>query len=381
MKQIEAVSNPELFAEVGYIGKIPVRNIWLLMLYASDLYRYLNYDTHSGVEENPDDIPNLVAEILTKHVEHRIMRNLTFSYQSRSAVLNRVRGRINVLDTTRYGLVKRGKVSCGYEELTVNTPRNRFVRFALDKLSRIVNRKELRSKCRKLSSTFLTMGVSGEKPSLKDISSEQYGRNDVQDRKMVSAARLVFELALLTEESGMYYSSMPARDEGWFRKLYEKAVAGFYDVVLPKPDWQVEAGRFLSWQIEAKTSGVNGILPSMCTDIILENRQKKRRIVIDTKFNSILTKGWYRDYSLRNSYLYQIYAYLRSQEGTENELNDKSAGLLLHPSVGEMIDEAVIIQGHEIRFATVDLAAEAKTIRKQLLKVVDIDLNNEEFDL
>jgi len=46
-----------------------------------------------------------------------------------------------------------------------------------------------------------------------------------------------------------------------------------------------------------------------------------------------------------------------------------------------MIDEAVIIQGHEIRFATVDLAAEAKTIRKQLLKVVNIDLNNEEFDL
>jgi len=179
----------------------------------------------------------------------------------------------------------------------------------------------------------------------------------------------------------MYYSSMPARDEGWFRKLYEKAVAGFYDVVLPKPDWKVEAGRSLSWQIEVQTSGIDGILPSMRTDIILENRQEKRRIVIDTKFNSILTKGWYRDYSLRNSYLYQIYAYLRSQEGTENELNDKSAGLLLHPSVGEMIDEAVIIQGHEIRFATVDLAAEAKTIRKQLLKVVDIDLNNEEFDL
>ena len=25
-------------ATVGYIGRIPVRNIWLLMLYASDLY-------------------------------------------------------------------------------------------------------------------------------------------------------------------------------------------------------------------------------------------------------------------------------------------------------------------------------------------------------
>ena len=35
-----------------------------------------------------------------------------------------------------------------------------------------------------------------------------------------------------------------------------------------------------------------------------------------------------------------------------------------------MVDESVVIQGHEIRFATVDLGATAREIRKQLLKVV-----------
>jgi len=37
-----------------------------------------------------------------------------------------------------------------------------------------------------------------------------------------------------------------------------------------------------------------------------------------------------------------------------------------------MVDEAVVIQGHEIRFATVDLGAEAGKIRKQLLQVVGL---------
>lgn len=46
-------------------------------------------------------------------------------------------------------------------------------------------------------------------------------------------------------------------------------------------------------------------------------------------------------------------------------------GLLLHPSVGDMVDESVVIQGHKIRFATVDLGAEAREIRTQLLQVLE----------
>ena len=56
----------------GYIGRIPVRNIWLLMLYASRLYRELPDSRRVAVEDAPDDIPNLVAEILTRAVARRL---------------------------------------------------------------------------------------------------------------------------------------------------------------------------------------------------------------------------------------------------------------------------------------------------------------------
>ena len=48
----------------GFIGYIPVRNIWLLLLYASQLYRELPASSRVEMENAPDDIPCLVAEIL-----------------------------------------------------------------------------------------------------------------------------------------------------------------------------------------------------------------------------------------------------------------------------------------------------------------------------
>jgi len=59
-----------------------------------------------------------------------------------------------------------------------------------------------------------------------------------------------------------------------------------------------------------------------------------------------------------------------SQVGCGDPRADNAGGLLLHPSIGEMVDETVVIQGHRIRFATVDLTASATEIRFQLLNCV-----------
>ena len=81
--------------------------------------------------------------------------------------------------------------------------------------------------------------------------------------------------------------------------------------------------------------------------------------------------GWYREETLRSGYVYQIYAYLRSQVGRGDSLADYASRLLLHPSVGEAVDEMVVIQGHGIRFATVDLTASAAEIRSKLLRLCE----------
>jgi len=70
---------------------------------------------------------------------------------------------------------------------------------------------------------------------------------------------------------------------------------------------------FLSCIAPSASEGIKAILPAMRTDIILDTPDG-HRIVIDTKFTAIVSRGWYREESLKSGYLYQIYAYLRSQE-------------------------------------------------------------------
>ena len=138
------------------------------------------------------------------------------------------------------------------------------------------------------------------------------------------------------------------------------------------PDgWRVRTGQRIDWPIANATPGINEILPSMQTDIILEHRQQRRRIVIDTKFSRIFIGGYYRAESLRSANLYQIYAYLRSQENPADPLSATAAGLLLHPAIDAEVDEAAVIQNHTIRFATVNLAATAPEIRRRLLSLVE----------
>lgn len=108
----------------------------------------------------------------------------------------------------------------------------------------------------------------------------------------------------------------------------------------------------------------------MKLDILLDHPGSARRIVIDTKFTSILTGGWYRRESLKSGHLYQLYAYLRSQERADDLASQQCEGILLHPSIDVEIDEAMEVQGHRVRFATVDLAGQARRIGARLREVV-----------
>jgi 5-methylcytosine-specific restriction enzyme subunit McrC len=354
----------------GFVGRIPVRNLWLLMFYASDLFRTRGIDK-VGLEDSPDDLPDLVAEILAHSVEMRRRRSLSLGYRSREAALNRVRGRIDSLTTERRQLLDRGMVACSFDELTIDTPRNRFVRAALDSISRIVKRKDIAHRCRSLAGGMKALGVSGEPPTRAQMSTDRFGRHDADDRLMVAAAKLAFEMTLPTEVSGANVLTLPDREATWLRRLFERAIGGFYDVVLSPQGWQVRCGATLGWQISQKTTGIDRILPSMRTDVVLDHPISGRRIVIDTKFTSIVTNGWYREETLRSGYVYQIYAYLRSQVGRGDMLADFASGLLLHPAIGQMVDETVVIQRHQVRFATVDLTATTVEIREQLLRVCE----------
>jgi 5-methylcytosine-specific restriction enzyme subunit McrC len=338
------------------------------MLYASDLTRVRGaFD--AIVEEDIEDIPELIVRLLTNAVERRLRRNFTRGYCHREKALTRVRGRINILTTESRQLLSKGKVFCRFEELTIDTPRNRLVRAALELMARLVRNNDLIRQCRALAATLGRAGVGGSRPSRAELAADQIGRNDAADRVMVALARLAFDLAIPTEDAGATPLVAPDREEAWVRRLFEKAILGFARVDLEPLGWSVRGSIPLEWQFSHASAQLATILPRMVTDVVIDAPDAARRLVIDTKFTSILGTGRFGDARLKSGYLYQMYAYLRSQEGGDQRW-DTSAGLLLHPAIGSQLYEHAIIQGHSIAFATLDLGGSVSAIRSELRRII-----------
>jgi 5-methylcytosine-specific restriction enzyme subunit McrC len=349
-------------------GGIPVRNLWMLLLYASDLACFLDrLDVHS---EEDAELPDLLARLLITVVEHRLRRNLSRAYQARKDVLSRVRGRIDWLETETGLLLRRGRVACRYEDLTHDTPRNQLVRTALDAMRARIRNEDLAAKCGRLARDLEQAGVSAGRPSRAELSRDQIARNDDDDRLMVKAAELALDLILPSETAGYGRLTRLDRDERLLRRIFEKAVAGFYKHELhSRNGWQVRPQVKLYWQAELPTDGLTSLLPSMVADIVLQHGPS-RRIVLDTKFTSIITSRPYGGVGFKSEHLYQLYAYLRSQVGRGDEASDHAQGILLYPALDQHVDEAVTIQGHRFRFVTVDLATPTEKLRSALLDVV-----------
>ena len=74
--------------------------------------------------------------------------------------------------------------------------------------------------------------------------------------------------------------------------------------------------------------------------------------------------------ALTSDEIYQLYAYLRSQVERGDPWADIASGLLLHPAINGSFDESVVIQGHKMQFATVNLAGSHEEIKERLLTLV-----------
>ncbi|MGU3420815.1 5-methylcytosine-specific restriction endonuclease system specificity protein McrC [Methylobacterium sp. D54C] len=347
----------------SHVG-IPVRNLWMLLVYAADLAGFLDRADADVDEET--ELPELLAILLATVVERRLRRSLSRGYLMTAATLPRVRGRIDWLSTESGSLLRRGLVACRFEEMTNDTPRNRLVRAALERMAAVVPKPDLSRRCGALARTLAAQGVGGKRPTRSESSRDQVARQDAEDRLMVAVATMALDLLVPAEAAGGVQLTRLDRDERLLRRIFEKAVAGFYRHELGRAR-NVRVQHGLGWDIAVPTPGLAALLPGMQADVVLESAG--HRIVIDTKFTGILTSRPYGGESFKSPHLYQMYAYLRSQAGRGDARSDVAEGVLLHPSLDRHIDESVTIQGHRVRFATVDLARPGADVRARLLEI------------
>ncbi|MWP49224.1 MULTISPECIES: 5-methylcytosine-specific restriction endonuclease system specificity protein McrC [unclassified Gilliamella] len=351
------------------VAKIPIRNIWLLLLYASDYYKTVGKKQRIELETNPEELITLAAKLYCQAANKRLIHHLAADYQLTTKALNRVRGKIDILTTQRKQLLAKGKIQCRYDDLTIDTPKNRYIHAAAHLLVKQLNDASLIEQCRKIIHQFTALNIG--QTTYYCYEKERFNHANLKDNTLISLAKLIFSLSIPTQFQGLHTIEQLKKNDHWLRELFEKAIVGFYRVNLDPQQWTIYAGKKLNWQYSNATDNITAYLPTMKTDLILENSNYTQRLIIDTKCTSILKKSRFRLNSFSSHHLYQLYAYLRSQEKDSDPLSVSASGMLLYPAVGVTVNENMTIQGHKLSFCTIDLTQDNNIIRNSLLALLN----------
>lgn len=348
---------------------VPIRSVWMLQLYASQSF-VDGHISNSAVEDAGVELPELIGTMLCDAVERRFRRELSIGFTLTERNVTRVRGRINMYETARHQLLEKGLIACEFNELTINSEVNQFLRHALEYAAQLlsnVNSDTGAKRCKVLARRLAQMGICEPKSTVFPRT-----RLSPADKKPVAVAKLLLELAVPTRgEDTLPRFSRKHFTQHELRMLFEKALFGLFQYHLSPIGWRVSSGEWLYWNAQQTPRQ----LPSMQADIILRSPEGEVS-VIDAKFTHMLIENRVGNESFKSPHLYQLYAYLRSQE-TLGEKWKTAKGIMLYASSGRNQQDqtfSFLLDGHPIAFASIGLETSIRGFRQKALQLVAPDL-------
>ena len=360
------------FTEYG----IPIRNLWHMLLYAWNevpLDRVRGWPLQSAFVEEAPTLDALLASVLIRLMQQRLRIGLGHDYIDESNTLRGIRGRINFAESINQHALERGQLICQFQGYRANSLKNQIIRSTLARLAKmgrfgpgVERAREMQQKLRHLLRDL--DGIDFVELTPEIIRRQLYARSgqDHDYRLMLSICDLIVQRQIPGDSEGHARSLVPFIDREVLvlYKIYERFVANFYRMHLK--DWEVSAQKRLEWH----TTEANERLPLMIPDIVMQERSTGRMIVLDTKFTAqSLAENQWGKLLFDSSHLYQIYAYLKSQEHL-SQAHRTAAGILLYPAVRNRFSERIQLQDQVIRIESVDLAAPWQEIEGQLLELV-----------
>ena len=260
-------------------------------------------------------------------------------------------------------LLQQGKAICEYDELSANTLHNQILKSTLRRLSRLWGvDAELRRECGSLLVRF--NAVSEIQLSPKIFHRVIVHSNNRYYRFLNHLCQLIYYETLMEEKAGRYRFEDFFREDGRMAKLYEKFIFNFYKK--RQSEYEVKSER-IRWNASSQDDPNLKLLPTMLTDISLRNRE--RTLIIDAKYYADLFQRHQDQKRFHSGNLYQIYAYLKNIEN-RNEIDRRASGMLLYPVVNEEVSSTYMIDGHEVRIETIDLARRWEDVEKKLLSLI-----------
>jgi 5-methylcytosine-specific restriction enzyme subunit McrC len=342
---------------------IPVRNLWYMLCYAWN-DQALQQRFKSEVESAPS-LDGLLAKLLTSMVARRLRIGLGRNYRNQESTISGIRGRVDFASSLKRMTFQNAKVHCRFQVFDANVLKNQIIRSTLYYVARCGDFGPNHNIAENLKSDIQGIvrqlgGIDLIEVRATTVSRKLLDREDYDYRVMLMLCYLILSRQMPTEVSGQSQSHQIDRDWRFVCGLYEKFVANFFKQHLT--EWKTTSQKTLHWPGGDQTD----FLPTMRPDVVMQNRLTAHRVVLDTKFTEkCLVKGQFDKWSFSTTHLYQLYAYLRSQEDAWGRVT----GVLLYPTVENSLNEATEMHGHTIRWETLDLAQQWVDIERDLLKL------------
>src|SRR6266498_2166517 len=364
MNNMSSSQNPMTFTEYG----IPMRNLWHMLLYAWNEPSMLNQIGMGEVESAPT-LDALLALVLIKFIQQRIRIGLGQGYVDTSKRVRAVRGRVHFTSNMLDQVMQNGEVECDFQQFSVNEPRNQIIRSTLARLVQVGEFGAAEKEAETLRHRLRWLVRNLEGVEFAELNAESIRRLIVVQKEndyrlMLSVCELIVAHQMPLETGGTQSLPRVDRDMLILHRLYERFVANFYRLHLE--GWEVNVQKRLDWHAQ----NANEHLPSMIPDLILHEKESGKIIILDTKFTagSLIENQWGKPV-YDSAHLFQLYAYVRSQE--ELSAGYRTAeGILLYPVVQGQLSEKVQLQDHVIRIESVDLAAKWEDVEKHLLDMI-----------
>ena len=345
--------------------RIPVRNLYYLLLYAWDCLPSRGVQK-VGIDESPD-LPNLLSNALNQGAHQLLRRGLDRGYVEVTEETRKPRGKLRLAIMAKQQTLLRGLAVCDLDELTVDVLHNKILRTTLLALANCDDVEEENRQV--LHQAWLRMGgVSNIRLHADLFQRVQLSRNIAHYGFLMRVCELIFHMLLPDEQGGESRFRDLLKDEKRMWAVFEKFLRNFYRRELK--DFTAQSKK-VDWVAEAREKDHLKYLPEMRTDITLHSQD--RVVVADAKYYLKALGGGRKkgNPKIRSGHLYQLLSYLTH---TQRLNPDKQAsGILVYPAVNYSLRLEYRLLDFPVTVATVNLGANWPTIHNELLDLVHVN--------
>jgi len=343
--------------------EIPILNIYYLLCYAWDKLEEAE-KVSVGISDY-DKAIDLFTKVLINGCNQLFKRGLDRDYVGTTERYPGIKGKINFTLSLNGNHFKQGNAICEFDEFESNILQNQLLKATLLRISKIpILDSKLRKDVKKLYHRFHQ--VSDIEIRLQEFTLVKIHRNNSFYDLLLRVCKMIIEATSLNENDGSYVFKDFIRNEKAMARMFEAFVRNFYKK--EQVEYRVSSPK-IQWMAQAIESSNIDLLPEMRTDIVLESNTRK--IVMDTKYYTETTAGYFGKKTFHSNNLYQVFTYLRNlEEDRTNDRNSDAEGVLIYPTIDFEYDQSYLIGGHKIRLVTIDLSKKWKEIEFRILAIV-----------